>query len=719
MKRTKMLVWLSVVLFAPRVVAQDASTTQPVQISGIYPHLAYWNPHDECGTGAVVPWAGKLWVISYAPHFPQGSADKLYKITPELQITSFEGSVGGTPANRMIHRETNQLIIGPYVIEDDGNVRVIPPQKMLGRLTGTARHLFEPEKKVYYATMEEGFYEVDLETLDVTELFRDNQRQVLGGHANDGQSQRLLADLPGYHGKGVYSGQGRLIYANNGEHSDEARRRPDVPSGCLAEWDGKSGSWKVIRRNQFTDVRGPGGLYGNPHPETDPVWAIGWDYRSLLLMLLDDGQWYTYRLPKASHTYDGAHGWNTEWPRIHDIGEADFVMNMHGMFWRFPKTFSRRSSAGILPRSTYLKVIGDYCHWGDRLVFGCDDTARSEFLNKRRAKGEIAAPGQSHSNLWFTEPAILDQLGTPLGRGAVWIQEPVSKDTPSDPYLFAGFQRRSVCMVHDCAEAVTFSFEVDNEGSDQWQAFRQITVAPGSATWHHFDAAGPGVWLRVSTDRDCDRATVQFHYSNVDRRTPVADSMFAGVASPQAKTLSGGLLRVRGDELKTLAFAAKHVVDSRASESQFYELDENMRLKLVDDAQALEWTLANVPVPTAVLAVDNASVIYVDDDGDRWRLPKGDPAFESDGLLGSERVDREVVTERDLFNCHGTFYELPAQRGRLREDPPDLHSQPPYQGLLQLPGTAHLERNRRQRTGRQPTHNPVGRRQSRSLGRCR
>ena len=37
-------------------------------------------------------------------------------------------------------------------------------------------------------------------------------------------------------------------------------------------------------------------------------------------------------------------------------------------------------------------------------MFGCDDTAKSEFLNKRKAKGSLAGPGQSQSNLWFVEP---------------------------------------------------------------------------------------------------------------------------------------------------------------------------------------------------------------------------------------------------------------------------------------------------------------------------
>jgi hypothetical protein len=39
-------------------------------------------------------------------------------------------------------------------------------------------------------------------------------------------------------------------------------------------------------------------------------------------MVLDAGAWSAYRLPKASHSYDGAHGWNTEWPRIREIGDG-------------------------------------------------------------------------------------------------------------------------------------------------------------------------------------------------------------------------------------------------------------------------------------------------------------------------------------------------------------------------------------------------------------
>ena len=33
----------------------------------------------------------------------------------------------------------------------------------------------------------------------------------------------------------------------------------------------------------------------------------------VILKVLDAGAWHTYRLPKASHTMDGPHGYNTEW----------------------------------------------------------------------------------------------------------------------------------------------------------------------------------------------------------------------------------------------------------------------------------------------------------------------------------------------------------------------------------------------------------------------
>lgn len=684
------VICLMLVAFAANPLSATESDS-PRQISGIYPHLAYWNNHGECGTGAVVPWANKLWVITYGPHFPNGSTDKLYSISTDLAITPFAGSVGGTPANRMIHKESNQLLVGPYVINHEGNVRVITPEAMPGRLTGNARHLFDPANKAYYATMEEGFYEVDLNSLDVTTLFQDSQGQLRGKKPDEGTAP--LANLPGYHGKGLYSGQGRLIYANNGDNAREALVRPDVPSGCLAEWDGKSETWNIIRRNQFCDVRGPGDLLGNPNPDTDPIWAIGWDHRSLILMLLDEGEWTSYRLPKASHCYDGAHGWNTEWPRIHDIGLADFNMTMHGMFWHFPQTFTRANSAGIAPRSTYLKVIGDYCRWNDQLVFGCDDAAQSEFLNKRKAKGEVAGPGQSHSNLWFTSPEILDELGTPIGRGALWIEDQVAANQPSEPYLFSGFTKRNVCLTHGGKTPITFTFEVDRQGNDQWTSLGEVTVPAGKAVWHAFPESEQGAWIRVSLDQTCEKVTAQFQYANRDERSDEPNKMFAGIRTEKSTDYSQGIVRVRGNKLQTMAFSAVQIEDGKVVHQAFYELDGDLRLTDKQDQAAFQWTNDHAAIPEGVMDSDDASILYIDDDGNRWRLPRTRGAKTMEDQFGPLRISREVATERDLFNCGGIFYELPARNAGgmakvrpIASHPFAIHDYCSYRGLMIVSG---------------------------------
>jgi len=669
---------------ADSAATKSDSQPQPPQFSGIYPHLAFFNNENECGTGALVPWAERLWVVTYAPHAPRGSSDKLYEIAEDLTSTIRPESIGGTPANRMIHRESNQLFIGPYVIDADRQVRVIPYTRMFGRPTGNAWHLTDPESKVYCASMEEALYEIDVRTLEVVTLYFD---EAVG-------NRQPKSDLPGYHGKGLYSGQGRLIYANNGEHGEEALRNPFVPSGVLAEWDGRQ--WRHIARAQFTEVTGPGGICGNANPQSDPVWSIGWDAKSLILMLLDNGVWHRFRLPKASHTYDGAHGWNTEWPRIRDVGEDDLLMTMHGMFWRFPKAFSAANSAGVAPRSTYLKVIGDFCRWQGRIVCGCDDAARDQFVNDRKAKGNIAPP-QSQSNLWFVRPDQIDGIGPPIGRGAVWLDEDVQANTPSDPFLFDGFQGCGLHLAHDTESTATVSIEVDRAGDGNWTTLANVSLAPRDYVWRHFDDDDSGVWLRLRSDQPLAAATAWFSYGADSRPVSTAPpSKFAGVAQLDDASITGGVIRSRAENKRTLHFAAMAADDDgRTSEVGLYELDGDMVLRRVDDPQQHQWLKQNAAIPNRrdFLVADEASMIYVDDAGRRFRIPRTDPAYDAPGPLGWERFDREVVTERDLFHCHGTFFELPGDNagGFSRIRPVSTHRMRvfdycSYRGLLVCSG---------------------------------
>jgi hypothetical protein len=571
-----------------------------------------WNAEGECGTGAVVLWQGELWAITYAPHQPGGSSDKLYRIDKDLRQVIFDGSVGGTPANRLIHRESNQLLIGPYVIDAEKSIRVIPPSAMFGRLTGNARHLSDPANKVYYATMEEGLYEVDVNTLAVKCLIRDGN----GGPANDG----ISSELPGYHGKGLYSGQGRVIYANNGDRGPRVKVDPTVESGALAQWFGE-GDWQLVRRNQFTEVTGPGGISGSKNAATDPVWSMGWDAKSVILALLENEQWHFYRLPKGSHSYDGAHGWNTEWPRIREIGEGEeYLATMHGTFWKFPAGFSRENSAGIRPRSNYLKVIGDFCRWGDRVVFGCDDSAKAEFLNTRSFKAAHGAPKESNSNLWFVEPEKLDDLGPAIGRGSVWLRDDVGAGATSDPYLFSGYDFRQLHLTHASESAATFSVEVDREGNNQWVALREITVPAKGAVSHLFDENETGVWIRLKAGDAANGVTAHLQYCNRDSRTDKSDAMFAGIASLEKPAATTGAMR-------SLSHNRLGLVAADGDGVSYYELNSRMELLPVDDQAAAVNLVRSVRQPEKAITVDAASVLVIED-GKRYRLPRNEAYLE-------------------------------------------------------------------------------------------
>lgn len=664
----------------------------PTNISGIYPHLAYYNNEGECGTGAVVPWADRLWVITYGPHLPNGSSDKLYEITPALQLIVRDESIGGTPANRMIHKESNQLFIGPYAINDKGSVRAVPYSAMPGRHTGNARHLTDPANKMYYGTMEEGFYEVDVHSLEVKTLYTDGNKNR--GKDNDTDAGPQNALLPGVHGKGLYSGQGHMYFTNNGEGTQEALKKFDVEAGVLAEWDGKD--WKTVRRNQFVEVTGPGGIYGNANPATDPVWATGWDYKSIFVGVRDaEKGWAFFRLPKASHSYDGGHGWNTEWPRIRNIGtdaHPDYLMTMHGLFWQFPGTFTVDNTAGIRPRSAYLKVIGDFTRWNDGLVFGCDDSAQKEFLNKRKAKGDIEGPGQSNSNLWFTSLSKPDELGPATAEGAVWAKEKVKAGEVSEPFLFSGWKNRSCWIRNGGKETVTFSLEVDVAGNNQWSKLKDVKVEPGKAVLIPFTSTEKGEWIRVKADKET-YTTVSFNYATPDTRTSAIDNMFTGLTRVDNNNSTGGLLYGLGDNRRALGLLANTTTHGTVTETGYYEMGEKLELIRKEDTETSDLIRSRFAIPQQAVAIDNSSVLIIDDDGRRWRLPLGNEAYKPLTEKALLRICREVATERDLFNCMGTFYELPAENadGYAKIRPVSSHDfrindYASYRGMLLLTG---------------------------------
>ncbi|MHA3771119.1 hypothetical protein ACXR0O_06215 [Verrucomicrobiota bacterium sgz303538] len=633
--------------------AQDSA---PISVSGIYPHLASFNNNGECGIGAVVPWAGQLWWITYPPHMRNGSSDKLYSIDNSFALNIHPESVGGTHANRMIHRESSQLIIGPYFISKDGQVRAADvKQSLVGRLTATARHLSDPANKVYFYDMEGPLLEVDVHTLAVQKLFEK--------------------PVPGWHGKGAYTGQGRLIVANNGEESAahnlgkfefQAKLPPPSPddAGVLAEWDGKE--WRIVERKQFTDITGPGGIEGAPDDKA-PVWAMGWDKRSVILKLLDEGKWSTFRLPKASHCFDPKHGWYTEWPRIREAAKDHWLMDMHGMFFDFPLSFSAANTVGIRPRASHLRYIPDFCRWNDRLVLAADDTSIMQ--------NPLA--GQSQSNLWFGTVDELKKWGPGAGWGGVWLGDKIKAGQVSDPFHFAGYGPRTLHLAQASSQPVTFTLEINKGQRDQWEPLEKITVPPEGYVARVFPAETPGEWVRVIADKDCT-ASAYFHYSPVKWQSGSENAdLFAALADTGNARFqwSGGYVRPAKHN-RNLQFVTREIAaDGTAGPETYFEVDEKLAFKRVDNA-ALMAEASEILHPENNIQIDASSVILTDPKGRRYRLPKGAAAFDQDFASGPARMIREVVSERSLGNIHGTFYEIPRAEGAGKDNLDLRHLKP-------------------------------------------
>jgi hypothetical protein len=118
-----------------------------------------------------------------------------------------------------------------------------------------------------------------------------------------------------------------------------------------------------------------------------------------------------------------------------------------------------------------------------------------------------------------------------------------------------------------------------------------------------------------------------------------------------------------------------------------------MQLMKKDDVGIKKFIDEKFAIPSNVIQIEESSVLIIDDKDRRWRLPKGNDKFDYLINSGQIRISREVATERDLFNCHGTFYELPAENAdgfaKIRPITTHnfrIHDYASYRGMLIMTG---------------------------------
>jgi len=447
------------------------------QVKGVFPHITAMargvGSRTEAGIGALIPWADKLWAVGYVSHI-EGRGLGLYEIDEDMSMRRHRASVTGTFANRLPHWPSDQAFIGPHAIDADGKVRTIAALRKQ-RLAATATHLTDPERLVYFLTMEGRLYEVDVRTLKATLLF-DLVREL---------------DIPAgaqAHFKDAFCAADRLVVTHNTYEEEEFLG--ERQAGRLACWDGNR--WTIVERNPFVGAGGGGGpRYGGPS-----VYATGWCRSSAILRVYNRGAWSRYLLPKAGQCFD--HTWNTEWMRIRHAQTERYLMDLHGMFYELPPFAYSGRVWGVRPICTHLRLVPDFCYWRGLFVLAGDQIDHDE--------------GQPQSGLWFGNIDELWQMGKPSGWGGPWWEEAVRAGQTSDPFLMTGFDKKVVHICQKSGRESTFLIEVDFLGNGSWKEYDSFKVPGGGYVHHEFPDAFSAHWVRITAEQDCT-ATAYFVYS--------------------------------------------------------------------------------------------------------------------------------------------------------------------------------------------------------------
>lgn len=455
-------------------------------VSGVFPHLtmtANHFPRTEAGIGALMPWADKLWAITYVAHLAKtGSGTGLYTVGNNLELNKHPESVVGTYANRLVHTPSMQLAIGPYLIDTLGTVRLIPEFKE-HRLAATMTHLEDPENKLYYLAMEGEFFEVDVHSLKVTQLFQ------LMNELNEPEKSKP-------HFKSGFTAHGRVVVCNNSYNRKDYSG--EWNAGRLAEWDG-NGEWKIIETTAFTEVWAAGSF-------GQPLIATGWDKASVIMRVFINGEWKRYRLPKGSRTFDETSC--TEWMRIREVETERALMDCHGLFYEIGMHTYDNELWAIRPISSHLRVIPDFCSWRGMLVLAGNQATPMKFGLQDR--NPLA--GQPQAGMWFGKTDDLWSWGKPSGTGGVWLDSEVKANEASDPYLMYGFDKKVLHLKNNSNTQVNFTIQVDFVGNGEFSDFKTVSMADNSYQVVPFQDGFSAHWIRVVADKDCN-ATAYFIYN--------------------------------------------------------------------------------------------------------------------------------------------------------------------------------------------------------------
>jgi hypothetical protein len=349
------------------------------------------------------------------------------------------------------------------------------------------------------------------------------------------------------------------------------------------------------------------------------------------------------------------------------------LMDMHGMFYDFPKTFSKNNTAGIVPLGSHLRYIPDFCNWNGQLVLSTDETTILQ----------NPYPGRSQSNLWFGSKKDLSEWGAASGWGGPWLNDVVKAGVNSDPFLVNGKSKKILHLSHKESYPVNFTLETDRNGDNKWTEYKKVSVGANGYEYLIIPPDFQANWIRIRADKNCT-ATAFFHLQGNGHEN--ADKMFSSLAG----------IDDNGEARASLIRPAGHnknlqVLNLSGNGPRYQEVDEKIQFSVPTADSSVP--VAKILTLKKEFNVDAASVIVKDTSG-TFRLPKTSAVYDKPFAAGWPRARREVESERYMFNAHGTLYEVGRESGFASIKPVTTHKRKimdfcTWRGLLVISGTAN------------------------------
>lgn len=446
------------------------------QVVGVPGKWVAGQPYSETGIGAAIPWANRLWFVTYPDENLNGIGCGLWSMDESL-VPRFEVETNVTSAARCVL--SDKLFIGTSVIDSAGNITAQTGWQSTERPAAFAK--LPGSAYLWALAMSGNIWKIDPAT-QVATLAKDNAGLSIVGQP---------------HGKGLWGHPtGRYLFAALNGHAGNGR---------LAVFDTQTLTWATtIDTNSWVEVAGS--YDGNSH-----FWATGHDFKSGLFWMFDPVTYSAtpkkFRIPLPSRQQ--LQSWQQEWMRIRAVETERYLMDFHGGFFQLSIALSGDNTVAngfplLEPVCRHIRTIPDFTFWNGYLVLTGNQ-------NSPQSGNKYTTAGQPNSGLLLTTSDDLWSWGKPGGTGHWWIEESVSANTLSEPMLMNGYDKKCLHLANGAGSDVQVEVYVYNNHTPY--LYDTITVAAGKFEPVVFPDGFAADWVAVKPLSTCTSFTAGVKFS--------------------------------------------------------------------------------------------------------------------------------------------------------------------------------------------------------------